>query len=344
MRTHRAQEAANTVSSVTATSKESALAAAPAPDALIEVRLIAIRYLARDTSLLEFESVDRRPLPGYEPGAHIDLHLPNGLVRNYSLTLAVPEPSRYAVGIKRDPASRGGSRSIHDELRVGTILTIGGPRNNFRLHEDATHTVLIAGGIGITPIWCMVQRLNALERAWQLHYACRSRDDMAFRQELEAMPQATLHFDDESGGFLDVAAIVAAAPKDAHLYCCGPAPMLQAFEAATKDWPREQIHIEYFTAKELPPSKKGGFTVELARSGVEYFIPEGETILNVLLDAGIDVDYSCELGICGACEQRVISGVPEHRDSILSEEEQAENKRVMICCAGCKTERLVLDL
>jgi tetrachlorobenzoquinone reductase len=333
------------VNSVTATSKETTLAAAPTPDALIEVRLTAIRYLARDTSLLELQTLDGRPLPGYQPGAHIDLHLPNGLVRNYSLTAAVPKPSTYEVGIKRDPASRGGSRYIHDELRIGTTLKIGGPRNNFRLHEDAAHSVLIAGGIGITPIWCMVQRLNALGRAWRLHYACRSRDDMAFRHELDGMPQATLHADDESGGqFLDVATIVAAAPKDAHLYCCGPAPMLQAFEAATMDRPPEQVHIEYFTAKDLPPTKKGGFTVELARSGAEYFIPEGETILNVLLDAGIDIDYSCELGICGACEQRVISGIPEHRDSILSEEEQAENKRVMICCAGCRTERLVLDL
>ena len=330
--------------SVTAIAKEPAPTAAEAPDALIEVRLIAIRYAARDTSLFEFQSIDGRPLPVYEPGAHIDLHLPTGVLRNYSLTVAAPEPSVYTVGIKRDPASRGGSRFIHDELRVGTTLKIGGPRNNFRLREDAASTVLIAGGIGITPIWCMVQKLNTLGHEWHLHYACRSREDMAFRQELERMPQAALHFDDESGGFLDVAAIVAAAPTDAHLYCCGPAPMLQAFETATKEWPSEQVHVEYFTAKELPPAKKGGFTVELARSGVEYFIPEGETILNVLLDAGIDVDYSCELGICGACEQRVISGVPEHRDSILSEEEQAENKRVMICCAGCKTERLVLDL
>ncbi|HET7157025.1 MAG TPA: PDR/VanB family oxidoreductase, partial [Hyphomicrobiaceae bacterium] len=314
---------------MTATSKESALAAAVAPDSLIEVRLVAIRYLARDACQFEFESLDGSPLPGYEPGAHIDVHLPNGMVRNYSLVLAAPEPSRYAVGIKRDPASRGGSRLVHDDLRVGTILKIGGPRNNFRLHEDPVPTVLIAGGIGITPIWCMAQRLSAQGRTWQLNYACRSREDMAFRRELEAMPQATLHFDDESGGqFLDVAAIVAAAPKDAHLYCCGPAPMLQAFEAATKEWPRERVHVEYFTTKELPPTKKGGFTVELARSGVEYFIPEGETILNVLLDAGVDIDYSCELGICGACEQRVISGTPEHRDSILSEEEQAENKRV----------------
>jgi ferredoxin len=168
---------------------------------------------------------------------------------------------------------------------------------------------------------------------------------MAFGEELARMPQARLHFDDEAGGFLDIAAIVAQAPADAHLYCCGPAPMLKAFENATGDRPREQVHIEYFTPKVDPAAgKKGGFTVELARSGVEYFIPEGETILNVLLDAGVDVDYSCELGICGACEQRVISGTPEHRDSILSEEEQAENKRVMICCAGCKSERLVLDL
>jgi tetrachlorobenzoquinone reductase len=316
-----------------------------APDAAIAVRLTAIQPVARDTSLFTFQSLDGRPLPGYAPGAHIDLHLPNGLLRNYSLTEATPGPSTYTVGIKRDPESRGGSRFIHEQLQVGTTITISAPRNNFRLREDAAHTVMIAGGIGITPIWCMVQRLNALGCTWQLHYACRSRADMAFQQELASMPQAALHFDDERGGrFLDVAAIIASAPKNAHLYCCGPAPMLKAFEDATNGWPRDQIHVEYFTAKEQAPSRKGGFTVELARSGVEYFIPEGETILNVLLDAGVDIDYSCELGICGACEQRVIAGVPEHRDSILSEEEQAENKRVMICCAGSFSERLVLDL
>jgi ferredoxin len=141
-----------------------------------------------------------------------------------------------------------------------------------------------------------------------------------------------------------VAGILAAAPKDAHLYCCGPTPMLNVFEAATKDWPRAQIHVEYFTPKQEPVKARGGFTVELARSGQEFFIPEGRSILEVLLDEGVDVDYSCELGICGACEQRIISGIAEHHDSILSEEEQAENKRVMICCAGSKSERLVLDV
>jgi ferredoxin-NADP reductase len=231
------------------------------------------------------------------------------------------------------------------KMGVGGTLKISAPRNNFPLAADAAQTILIAGGIGITPIWCMVQRLEELGRAWTLHYACRSRTDMAFLDRLAGMGGARLHFDDEQGGkVLDVAAVVAAAPKDAHLYCCGPTPMLKTFETATADWPRAQIHVEYFTPKVQEAAKKGGFTVELARSGREFFIPEGQSILQVLLDEGVDVDYSCELGICGACEQRVISGTPEHRDSILTEEEQAENKRVMICCAGYTSERLVLDL
>ena len=326
----------------TATQAEAKSSAAP--DRLIDVRVGAIRYAARDTHLFELIRLDGEPLPPYEPGAHIDLHLPNGLVRQYSLITPEPDPSTYTVGIKRDPASRGGSRYIHDELGVGRSLKIGAPRNNFPLVEDAGHVVLLAGGIGITPIWCMVQRLTRLGRPWQLHYACRSRADMAFLGALEPMAQARFHFDDESGGkVLDVAAIVAAAPKDAHLYCCGPTPMLKAFEAASASWPREQTHVEYFTPKQ-EPAKSGGFVVELARSGQEFVIPAGKSILQVLLDAGVDVDYSCELGICGACEQRVVSGVPEHRDAILTEEEQASNTKVMICCAGCKSERLVLDL
>ena len=319
-------------------------ASAQAQDGLIDVRVSAIRYAARDTHLYEFTPLDGRPLPPYAPGAHIDLHLPNGLVRQYSLITAEPDPGSYSVGIKRDPASRGGSRYIHDELRVGKTLKISAPRNNFPLVADADHVVLLAGGIGITPIWCMVQRLEKLGRSWELHYACRSRSDMAFLSALEAMSSSRFHFDDESEGkFLDVASIVAKAPKGAHLYCCGPTPMLKAFEAATADWPREQVHIEYFTPKQ-EAAKTGGFTVELARSGKEFIIPEGKSILQVLLDAGVDVDYSCELGICGACEQRVISGIPDHRDAILTEEEQASNTKVMICCAGCKSERLVLDL
>jgi ferredoxin-NADP reductase len=318
--------------------------AAQAAEGLIEVRLSAIRYAARDTNIYELTSLDGKPLPAYEPGAHIDLHLPNGIVRQYSLLEPEPEPQRFTIGVKRDPASRGGSRYVHDELRVGRTLKISAPRNNFPLVETAPHVILFAGGIGITPIWCMVQRLHKLGRSWKLFYACRSRSDMAFLHALESMASSQFHFDDEAEGkFLDIGGIIAGAPKDAHLYCCGPTPMLKGFEAATVNWPSNQIHIEYFTPKQ-EPAKTGGFVVELARSGKKFVIPEGKSILQVLLDAGIDVDYSCELGICGACEQRVISGEPEHRDAILTEEEQASNTKVMICCAGCKSERLVLDL
>jgi tetrachlorobenzoquinone reductase len=332
------------VNTLTANPAVAAPTKASAAEGLIDVRLTAIRYAARDTNLYELARLDGKPFPAYEPGAHIDVHLPNGIVRQYSLIEAEPDPTRYTIGVKRDPASRGGSRYVHDELRVGKSFQISAPRNNFPLVENASHVVLFAGGIGITPIWCMVQRLAKLGRSWKLYYACRSRSDMAFLRALEAMSCAQFHFDDESEEkFLDVASIVAATPADAHLYCCGPTPMLKAFEAATANWPRDHIHIEYFTPKQ-EAAKTGGFVVELARSGQEFVIPEGKSILQVLLDAGVDVDYSCELGICGACEQRVISGTPEHRDAILTEEEQAANTKVMICCAGCKSERLVLDL
>ena len=316
----------------------------------IDARLTAIEEVARDTKLYTFRRVDGAPLPPYKPGAHIDLLLPNGLVRQFSLVVpSAANPDSYTVGVKRDENSRGGSRYIIDEMKVGDQIKISAPRNNFPLVEDAEHVALFAGGIGITPIWCMAQELAARKRSWKLHYACRSRADMAFLETLQKLdPNAVhLHFDDEVGGVLDIAAAVAATPAGAHLYCCGPNPMLKAFEAAAAGRPRNQIHVEYFTPKEEAAgaeSKLGGFWVELARSGEEYFIPEGRKVLEVLFDAGVDVDYSCELGICGACETKVISGTPIHHDSVLSEEEQATNEKVMICCCGCATERLVLDM
>ncbi len=316
--------------------------------ALIEVALTDVTVVARDTNLYTFRRPDGAALPAYKPGAHIDIHLPNGLIRQFSLLNPDPSPKSYVVGIKRDAESRGGSRYIFDELRVGHTLKISAPRNNFPLVEDAEQVVLIAGGIGITPIWCMAQQLAAQNRRWKLFYSCRSRADMAFLETLQKFDPETvhLHFDDEADGkFLDLAAIIAAAPENTHFYCCGPNPMLKAFEAAAAKRPRNHVHVEYFTPKEeAAAGKLGGFWVELARSGEEYFIPEGKKILEVLYEAGVDVDYSCELGICGECVTRVISGIPEHHDSVLSEEEQAANDKVMICCAGCKTERLVLDM
>jgi ferredoxin-NADP reductase len=210
--------------------------------------------------------------------------------------------------------------------------------------ENAEHVTLIAGGIGITPIYSMLQRLRALGRSWTLHYCCRSRIDAAFLRELEALPEANFFFDEEHPGQIPpIDQMVAAAPVNAHLYCCGPSPMLAAFEAAAAARPREHVHVEYFTQK-YEAARTGGFVVELKRSGLELEVPAGATILQILREANVDVPSSCEEGVCGACETKVLSGQPDHRDAILTDKERAESATMMICCSGCKSDRLVLDI
>ena len=264
------------------------------------------------------------------PGAHISLMLPSGVDRQYSLTNYGTDLTKYVVGVKLDPNSRGGSLFMHNQLRVGTKISIEAPLNNFTLVEDAEHVVLVAGGIGITPIYCMAKRLIELGRSWELHYSTRSRVDAAFLKEFEQHEQVHFHFDDENEGkFLDVPGIVGKAPQNAHLYCCGPKPMLDAFEKASEGRPPDKIHVEYFTPK-YEAADEGGFTVVLARSNKEITVPDGKTILQVVRDAGLDVPFSCEEGICGACETRVVEGIPDHRDSILTESEREQNATMMI--------------
>jgi ferredoxin len=186
--------------------------------------------------------------------------------------------------------------------------------------------------------------LQTLQRSWELHYACRSREYGAFLELLGELAGVRVHLDEEANGApLNVAARLQGIARDAHIYCCGPAPMLKAFEAATASWPRAQIHVEYFTPKE-EAARAGGYVVELAKSGLELPVPPGKTILQVLVDAGIDVASSCEEGVCGACETRVLAGRPDHRDAILSDDERAAGKSMMVCCSGALSERLVLDL
>lgn len=311
--------------------------------ATIALRLTDIRYAAQDINLYEFRRPDGAALAPAEPGAHIDVHLPTGIMRQYSLVTADGDPAAYVVGIKRDRTSRGGSIYAHDRLRVGQSLEIGGPRNHFPLKEDAAHTVLLAGGIGITPIWCMAQRLAKLGRSYELHYACRDRSEAAFLPELQRLAEARLHFDTESAGkFLDIAAIVAAVPPGTHFYCCGPLPMLAGYEAATAHLPPETVHAEYFSAKEAA-ALEGGFVVELHRTGQSFDIPRGKSILQVLRDGGVDAPYSCEEGICGACQVTVVAGTPDHRDYVFTEAEHQAGKTMMICCSGSKSARLVID-
>ncbi len=314
------------------------------PD-LLTLRLTAIEWAAQDVNLYEFSAPDGAPLPAYEPGAHIDLHLPGGVMRQYSLARPYRADRPYLVGVKLDAATRGGSRFLHEQARVGAMFEIGRPRNNFPLAEDARHTVLIAGGIGVTPIWCMAQRLFEIGASFELHYAVRSRADAAFLHALEQMApdQTRLHVDEEAQGVLDVPAIVDRAGADAHLYCCGPAPMLQAFEAASAGRPEGHVHVEYFSAPEMKPIE-GGFIVVLAKSGRELQIAPGTTILETLRKAGLNVPASCEQGVCGTCETRVLEGTPDHRDLLLTPAEKASGQTMMICCSGALSERLVLDL
>jgi ferredoxin-NADP reductase len=316
----------------------------PAPP-LLTLRLSAIRYAAAGINLYEFTPFDGAALPPFSAGAHIDLHLPNGLVRQYSLCNSPTERNRYVVGVKRDLNSRGGSRCVHDELRAGSVLQVGGPRNNFELREEATHTVLIAGGIGITPMASMVYRLRELGISFELHYSVRQRVEAAFL-DLLAGDALHLHVDAEQGGApLPVAAIVAAAAAGAHLYCCGPGAMLDAFEvaAANAGRPAAQVHVERFTPVQTA-AVAGGFTVKLARSGGSVYVAPGRSILETLRAGGIEVQASCEQGICGTCETRVLAGAPDHRDSLLSDQEKAANNVMMVCCSGSKEDILVLDL
>ena len=308
------------------------------------MRLTAITYAAEQVHIYEFRPVSGASVPPFTAGAHVDLHLPNGLVRQYSIANAQGERHRYVLGIKRDAAGRGGSRFLHDDLRVGTVVKVGGPRNNFPLVEAAAHSVLIAGGIGVTPIVSMVARLRSLARPWELHYAVRRRGEAAFLDELLAGDgHVRLHVDEEQGSMIDVAAIVRAAPEEAHLYCCGPTPMLEAFAAAAASRPAERVHLEYFSSA-VAPAVESGFIVELARSKVRVEVPPGQTILEALRARGLEVQSSCEQGICGSCETRVLAGEPDHRDMLLSDEEKATNQVMMICCSGSRSAILVLDL
>jgi tetrachlorobenzoquinone reductase len=318
-------------------------------DGMMQVRVKRISFEAETIHSYELVAPGGGDLPAFTAGCHIDLHLPNGMIRSYSLVNDQSERNRYVVAVNKDVASRGGSHSVHETVRVGDILTISHPKNNFALQENAAHSVLIAGGIGITPLLSMIRRLEALGRPWELFYTVRTRSAAAFLDELDALRfngQANVHlnFDQEPPGrLLDLPAIVTQAPKDAHLYCCGPVSMLEAFEAATTDRPTDHVHVEYFKAKEKP-AVAGGFEVKLARCNRTIAVQAGKSILDALLDAGVAVSYACTEGVCGTCETRVIEGLPDHRDLFLSKEEQAANTTMMICCSGSKSPTLVLDL
>ncbi|MBP0594890.1 oxidoreductase [Paraburkholderia sp. LEh10] len=316
---------------------------------LTNVRVKSMTLLADSVVGVVLEALDGRDLPAADAGSHIDVTLNGKLSRSYSVVRWDGTPKRYEIAVAKDASSRGGSRHIHETLRVGDILQIGVPRNLFPLVEDANLSVLIAGGIGITPLWSMVQRLETLGRSWVLHYAARDHGRAAYLSDIErfskASPNGELHayFDNEPGGQrLDMAAVLRETPSNAHVYCCGPRSMLDAFEAATEGRPAQTVHLERFA-----PAQQEGvsreFTVVLAKSGQSFEVPPDHSVLDVLLENGIDVPFGCMQGACGLCETRVLGGTPDHRDSLLSTESRSAGKSMLICCSRSTTPVLTLD-
>lgn len=308
-----------------------------------------LRFEAEDILGIELRPAGAAAFPAFEAGAHIDLHLPNGLVRSYSLLNAPAETHRYVLGVLKDKASRGGSRCVHEQLRIGLKLAISPPRNNFPLHEDAAHSVLVAGGIGVTPLLSMGRRLQQLGKPFEVVYCARSRQSAAFVAEIEALGAPVhWHFDAEAGGPPDLKALLATrgAQPNTHFYACGPSVMLDHFVATCEALGYQHAHIERFSAVEVAASSdaRQSYTVELKRSGKTIEITPERSLLHTLLAHQVDVDHSCEEGICGACETRVLDGEPDHRDSVLSAAEHASNQMMMVCVSGCKSARLVLDL
>ncbi|MBP7362409.1 MULTISPECIES: PDR/VanB family oxidoreductase [Pseudomonadota] len=313
----------------------------------MKARVHSITYGADDVLIYDIRSADGQQLPPFEAGAHIDVTIPGGIVRSYSLANDPSDRHRYVVGVKREAQGRGGSASMHAHVQAGTLLDIAGPRNNFALEEDAAHSVFIAGGIGITPLWSMAQRLEALRKPWTMYMRGRSRKTTAFLDCLSSPRlggRVHVSFSEDAGTpRLDIHSIVAKAPKGAHIYCCGPESMLECVESACVHLPKERLHLERFKAKEMQ-SRDGGYLVRLARSNQEIRIQKGCTILESLRQRGIPVQSSCQQGVCGACETAVLAGRPDHRDCVLSEEERTHGKSMLICCSGSLTEELVLDL
>ncbi|MBC3364220.1 PDR/VanB family oxidoreductase [Pseudomonas sp. SWRI154] len=316
---------------------------------MIEVQVAARRDEALDICSYELTSIDGQPLPPFAAGAHIDVHLPDGLIRQYSLCNHPEERHRYLIGVLKDPSSRGGSRSLHEQIQPGTRLLISEPRNLFALAPQARRSLLFAGGIGITPILCMAEHLAQSGAAFALHYCARSRERAAFVERLQQSPYADrvfLHFDEQPATALDAARVLASPCDDLHLYVCGPGGFMQHVldTAKAQGWQEPNLHREYFAAAPTDTTADGSFSVKLARSGLVFEVPADRSVVQVLESHGVEVPISCEQGVCGTCLTRVLEGVPEHRDMFLTEAEQALNDQFTPCCSRSRTPLLVLDL
>lgn len=315
---------------------------------MLKLRVNAVTDVAEGIKTFDLRSVDGQALPAFSAGAHVDVSLPNGLVRQYSLINESTGKS-YVIGVNKADPGRGGSHFMHRAVAVGDTLQVGLPRNNFPLDETARESVLIAGGIGITPILSMVRRLAVLGRPWRLFHCTRSRARTPFIEEVVALAVQSqgrvdyIHDGEPGVRPLDIAAVLRAAAPDAHFYCCGPAPLMDAFAIATAAAPANQVHVEYFT-NSLPQGEARSFELVCSRSNRTISVASHESILEALERSGMGPLCSCREGVCGTCETRIIAGEPEHNDRILTPTERASNKTMMICVSRARGSTLTLDI
>jgi vanillate O-demethylase ferredoxin subunit len=315
----------------------------------MQLRVRSITYLAEDINGYELVDPNGRDLPRFTAGSHIGVRLGDGVWRDYSLWNDPAERRRYSIAVLRDKLGEG-SRRLHDAVRVGDTVEVALPRNHFPLAEEAEGHLFLAGGIGITPIMAMIAELRRRRAPFRLHYCTRSPERTAFRDELDllaATGRALFHYDggDPAKG-LDIRALLREQPAGTHLYYCGPAGMMEAAAAASAHWPAGSVHCEYFSGPgAAPPARLEDdrpFRVRLAKSGCEYDVAAGETIIDVLRRHGVETRTSCELGYCGACLTRYLDGVADHRDPILGD--KARETHMLICCSRARSPLLVLDL
>lgn len=314
------------------------------------VRVARKRAEAQDICSLELVAEPGHVLPAFSAGAHIDVHLPNGLVRQYSLCNPPGNPTHYQIGVLRDAASRGGSQAVHDAVSEGSTLHISAPKNHFPLATGAAHHLLLGGGIGITPLLAMAEQLARDGASFELHHASRSRERTAFVERMAVASFAQRvhhHFDDGNAAQkLDIAALLQRAAPGTHLYTCGPKGFMDAVlgTARAQGWPEARLHFEFFGAAPVDTSGDGSFELEIASTGQVIVVKADQTALTALQAAGLDIPMSCEQGVCGTCLTGVKAGTPDHRDLYLTAEEKAGNDQFLPCCSRACSARLVLDL
>lgn len=319
---------------------------------LINVVVDGIWREGRHNLSIRLMAPDNHPLPEWTPGAHIDVHLQQGLIRQYSLTGSPAERHYYHICVARDTASRGGSRYIHETLRPGMQLAVSAPRNCFPL-TAAGRIILIAAGIGITPLYAMAEMLEAAGLPFVLHYYSKQHGDAAFAADLtHKFRHGVCHLWYSNEGVTPrqhLPAEVMHYSAGTQLYLCGPLAFMTHMQQQAEDygWPSDQIHSEKFkTAALMPAAEQGAaFTITLARSGRSWLVPPDRSIAAVLLEQGVEIPLSCEMGMCGACLTSVVEGEPDHRDTVQSAgEKQAQCQSVALCCSRSLTKNLTIDL